>query len=206
MKDLQFSHHTFTLSTSPAPNPLCSSTRGKMTHLQNSFLETLWSQIISISNLTFNTETKLKYYIFVGFAKQQRKNEVLCYYNHVFGVWTEAAAKWGRLVWSHQLENIDWFVFLHFHFGTLIERVPRWHQKLSHELVQFLNAYFIEANSNEMLCPRSLVRNHHEQCLGSINQNTARHMCSRLINPNKDDCNFRPGVVIDTFSFFIPVL
>lgn len=45
------------------------------------------------------------------------------------------------------------------------------------------------------------------ETIRSINQNTARHVqCSRLINPNKNDCNFRPGVVINTVSFFIPVL
>lgn len=38
----------------------------------------LCSQVFSISNLTFNTETKLKYYMFVGFAKQQRKKMRYC--------------------------------------------------------------------------------------------------------------------------------
>lgn len=78
----------------------------------------------------------------------------------MFGVWTQAAAKWGWLVWSHQLGNIDWFVFLDFQFGILTQQVPHWHQELSHELFLLSNAYFIAFKFNEMLRPRSLARNH----------------------------------------------
>lgn len=138
-----------------------------------------WGQVFLMSNWTFPTETKLKCYMFVGFAEQWRKNELLCYYNHVSRVWADPTAKWERSVQSHQLENIDQSVLPHFKkFGAPVLRVPHWHQQLSQAL--FLNAYFTETNSNGTPGPKSLPRNH-EQGLGSINQNAARRTCRQML-------------------------
>lgn len=123
--------HLFTLTESPVLNPLSFWGCFAPSEENDSPAEQLPpdTAVISIRSRTFNTETKLKYYMFVCFAWQQRrgkKNEALYYHNHVFGVWSESAAKWGRLVCSHPLQNTSRFVFLHFFSGTLIQHVLNW--------------------------------------------------------------------------------
>lgn len=173
--------HLFTLSTGPAPNSQCSSIKKEWRTCKTAASKHSWGQVFPMSNRTFPTETKLKCYMFVGFAEQQRKNELLCYYNHVSRIWTDPAAKWERLVQSHQLENIDRSVLPNFKkFGAPVLRVSHWHRHLSQELALFLNADFTETNSNGTPGPRSLPRNH-EQGLGCINQNTARHMRRQML-------------------------
>lgn len=138
--DLQFSHHApvyleqrpSSWSTLSGCFPPLEEKWLACKKKKRSFLQTLWSQVISISNLTFNTETKLKYYMFVCFAWQQRK-------------------KWGLVLFEPCVRSLEWS-------WSLMRKISLQSPAGEHWLICFPSFYFWYIDpAGPVLAPETVV-------------------------------------------------